>query len=179
LDAYAVLDLQPGVGASDIKKAYRAKSLLIHPDKTPNPRAAEAFDRLAKANLELNDEKHRERLDESIADARMLLIRERKWTVDNPELQSDEFKKDLREKSKHVLMDDEMRRRRQMKVQLQEEGKQRQKEEEEIAERKRKREHAVKWEDTRDERIGSWRDFKKEKAVEGEKKKKKKMKVLG
>jgi DnaJ family protein C protein 8 len=179
LDAYAVLDLQPGVGASDIKKAYRAKSLLIHPDKTSNPRASDAFDRLAKANTELNDEKHRERLDESIADARMLLIRERKWTVDNPELQSDEFKKDWREKTKHVLVDDEMRRRRQMKVQLQEEGKQRQKEEEEITERKRKRDHEVKWEESRDQRIGSWRDFKKDKAVEGEKKKKKKLKVLG
>jgi DnaJ family protein C protein 8 len=32
LDAYAVLDLQPGVPDSDIKKVYRTKSLLIHPD---------------------------------------------------------------------------------------------------------------------------------------------------
>ena len=76
LNAYAVLDLQPGVPESDIKIVYRKKSLLIHPDKTKNPQAPEAFDRLKKAQTELMDEKHRERLDEAIADARMLLIRE-------------------------------------------------------------------------------------------------------
>jgi len=48
LDAYAVLDLQPGVPESDIKIQYRKKSLLIHPDKTKNPAAPDAFDRLKK-----------------------------------------------------------------------------------------------------------------------------------
>jgi DnaJ homolog subfamily C member 8 len=173
-----VLDLQPGVPESDIKITYRKKSLLIHPDKTSNPRAPDAFDRLKKAQTELMDEKHRERLDSSIADARMLLIRERKWTVDNPELQNDEFKKAWREKTKQVLVDDELRRRKQMKVQMQEEGRQQKKEEEEIEERKRKRDHEKVWEETREKRIGSWRDFQKGKGGD-EKKKKKKMKVLG
>jgi DnaJ family protein C protein 8 len=173
-----VLDLQPGVAESDIKITYRKKSLLIHPDKTSNPRAPDAFDRLKKAQTELMDEKHRERLDSSIADARMLLIRERKWTVDSPELQSDEFRKAWREKTKQVLVDDELRRRKQMKVQMQEEGRQQKKEEEEIEERKRKRDHEKVWEETREQRIGSWRDFQKGK-VGDEKKKKKKMKVLG
>ena len=77
LDAYAVLNLQPGIGESDIKACYRKKSLLIHPDKTSNPAAPEAFDRLKKAQSQLSDEKERERLDEAIADARMLLIRDR------------------------------------------------------------------------------------------------------
>ncbi|KAJ3508793.1 hypothetical protein NM208_g15769 [Fusarium decemcellulare] len=58
LDAYAVLDLQPGVPDSDIKITYRKKSLLIHPDKTKNPQAPDAFDRLKKAQTELMDEKH-------------------------------------------------------------------------------------------------------------------------
>jgi DnaJ homolog subfamily C member 8 len=179
LDAYAVLDLQPGVPESDIKMTYRKKSLLIHPDKTKNPRAPDAFDRLKKAQTELMDEKLRARLDESIADARMLLIRERKWTVDTPELQSDEFRKAWREKTKEVLIDDELRRRKQMKAQMQEEGRQQRKEDEEIQERKRKREHEQTWEATREQRIESWRDFKKGKSTDGDKKKKKKMKVLG
>jgi len=179
LDAYAVLDLQPGVPESDIKMTYRKKSLLIHPDKTSNPQAPDAFDRLKKAQTELMDEKHRQRLDESIADARMLLIRERKWTVDNPELQSNEFRKAWREKTKQVLMDDELRRRRQMKVQMQEEGRQQMKEEEELDARKRKRDHEQKWEATREQRIGSWRDFQKGKSTDSDKKKKKKLKVLG
>ncbi|KAJ3473078.1 hypothetical protein NLG97_g10529 [Lecanicillium saksenae] len=89
LDAYAVLDLLPGVPDSDIKITYRKKSLLIHPDKCKNPQAPDAFDRLKKAQTELMDEKHRERLDEAIADARMLLIREKKLTVDSEELKTD------------------------------------------------------------------------------------------
>lgn len=176
-----MLDLQPGVPESDIKKCYRTKSLLIHPDKTSNPLAPDAFDRLKKAQTALLDEKERERLDEAIADARMLLIRERKWTVDSPELKAPEFSKDWREKTKEVLIDNELRRRKQMKAQMQEEGRQQRKEEEELETRKRKREHEQSWEATRDQRIGSWRDFQKGKQPEkeGEKKKKKKLKPIG
>ncbi|KAH8602086.1 hypothetical protein B0O99DRAFT_680233 [Bisporella sp. PMI_857] len=175
LDAYAVLDLQPGVPESDIKKCYRTKSLLIHPDKTSNPSAPDAFDRLKKAQTELMDEKHRERLDESIADARMLLIREHKYTIDSEELKTEEFAKEWREKTKMVLIDNEHRRRRQVKAQMQEEGREQKKADEELEARKRKREHEQDWENTREQRIGSWREFQKG----GEKKKKKKQKPLG
>ncbi|KAG0652988.1 J domain-containing spf31 [Hyphodiscus hymeniophilus] len=175
LDAYAVLDLQPGVPESDIKKCYRMKSLLIHPDKTTNPLAPDAFDRLKKAQTELMDEKHRERLDEAIADARMLLIRENKWTTDSEELKTEAFARDWREKTKMVLIDNEHRRRRQVKAQMQEEGREQKKTDDEVEARKRKREHEQDWESTREQRIDSWRDFQKG----GEKKKKKKQKPIG
>ncbi|KAG6306582.1 hypothetical protein E4U44_007960 [Claviceps purpurea] len=178
LDAYAVLDLLPGVPESDIKATYRKKSLLIHPDKTKNPQAPDAFDRLKKAQTELMDEKHRARLDEAIADARMLLIRENKWTVDNPELKTEDFAKKWREKAKEVLIDNEHRRRRQMKAQLQEEGREQRKQDADLDERKRKRQHEQDWEATRDERISSWRTFQKGKSTD-EKRKKKKMKPIG
>ncbi|TAQ83133.1 hypothetical protein B7494_g8544 [Chlorociboria aeruginascens] len=176
LDAYAVLDLQPGVPESDIKKCYRIKSLLIHPDKTSNPSAPDAFDRLKKAQTELMDEKHRMRLDESIADARMLLMREKKWDQDNEGLKSAEFAKEWREKTKMVLVDVEQRRRRQLRAEMQEQGREQRKEEEEIEKRKRKREFENEWESQREERIGSWRDFQKGGDA---KKKKKKMKPIG
>jgi DnaJ homolog subfamily C member 8 len=182
LDAYAVLDLQPGVPESDIKRVYRTKSLLIHPDKTSNPRAPEAFDRLKKASTVLSDEKQREQLDESIADARRLLIRDRKLDVnkDSEELQSDDFKKEWRVKTIEVLMDNEKSRQRRMKAQMQEEGRQQRKDEEEMQARKRKREHEQAWEDTREARIDKWRDFKNGQAGAGDKKaKKKKLKPLG
>ncbi|OTB19997.1 hypothetical protein K445DRAFT_154376 [Daldinia sp. EC12] len=178
LDAYAVLDLNPGVPESDIKLAYRKKSLLIHPDKTKNPQAPEAFDRLKKAQTELMDEKHRERLDEAIADARMLLIRENKWTVDSPELKTEEFAKKWREKTREVLIDNELRRKRQMKAQMQEEGREQRKVDQELEERKRKRQHEQDWESTRDQRIDSWRQFQKSKSSD-DKKKKKKLKPIG
>ena len=39
LDAYSVLDTQPGCTTQDIRNIYRRKSRLIHPDKTKNERA--------------------------------------------------------------------------------------------------------------------------------------------
>lgn len=39
LDAYAVLDIVPGCTTKDIRNVFRKKSLLIHPDKTSNPKA--------------------------------------------------------------------------------------------------------------------------------------------
>ncbi|OQE27435.1 hypothetical protein PENSTE_c004G09361 [Penicillium steckii] len=178
LDAYAVLDLQPGVPDKDIKVQYRKKSLLIHPDKTKNPAAPDAFDRLKKAQTALLDEKERTYLDECIADARRLLIREHKYTLDSPELKTDEFKVEWRQKTTQVLLEEEARRRRQAKARMQEEGREKRKEDEEIEARKRKRDETKAWEDTRDERIGSWRDWQKGRKGD-DKKKKKKMKVLG
>jgi DnaJ family protein C protein 8 len=184
LFSYAVLDLQPGVPESDIKMQYRKKSLLIHPDKTSNPAAPDAFDRLKKAQLALLDEKQRAYLDECIADARRLLIRENKYTVDSPELKTDEFKEKWRKKTVEVLVDEEARRRRQLKAKMQEEGREKKKEDEELEARKRKREEDKAWEETREDRIGSWRQWQKGKKADksaegGGGKKKKKPKVLG
>ena len=175
-----MLGLKPGVPESDIKNTYRKKSLLIHPDKTKNPQAPDAFDRLKKAQTELMDEKHRARLDEAIADARMLLIRENKWTVDSDEIKTEEFDKMWRDKTKTVLIDNEHRRRRQVKGQMQEEGRAQRQADVEVEERKRKRQHEQDWESTRDERITSWRQFQKGKSGDGpDKKKKKKLKPIG
>ena len=133
------------------------------------------------------DEKARARLDEAIADARMLLMRERKLTADSPEMRGGampaELKAAWRRKTVEVLVDNEHRRRRQVKAQMQEEGREQKKQDEEVEARKRKREHEDAWEKTRENRIGSWRDFKAGKGGPagggGEKKKKQKMKVLG
>jgi DnaJ family protein C protein 8 len=178
LNAYAVLNLTPGVPESDIKKTYRNKSLLIHPDKTDNPKAPEAFDRLKKAQTTLMDEKLRAEMDEYIADARMLLMRERKLTADDEETRGEEFAKAWRDKTTWVIMDEEKRKRRQMEAQMREEGREQRKQDEEAAERKRKREHEEAWEKSRDVRINSWRTFQKGNAPDA-KKKKKKMKVMG
>lgn len=187
--SYAVLNLQPGIPDAQIKLQYRKLSLLIHPDKTANPSAPDAFDRLKKAQTELMDPKQRTHLDECISDARMLLMRERKLTVDSPEVKEpdSEFLAAWRKKTVEVLVDAEARRRKQMKAQMQEEGREQRRVDEEVEQRKRRREHEVAWEDSREGRIGSWRDFKKGKGggVGGKegvgegKQKKKKMKVLG
>lgn len=138
--------------------------------------------------MTLLDSSSRTHLDECIADARTLLLRERKLTVDSPEArllnEEGELKEAWRKKAVEVLVEAEARRRKQLKARLQEEGREMRKAEEEADERKRRREREAEWEETREGRIGSWRDWKGGKgkeqgAEEGPKKKKKKMKVLG
>jgi len=120
----------------------------------------------------------------------MLIIRERKWTVDSPELKEAQFlKKDWPEKVKDVLIDNEMRRRKQATAAMREEGRLARQQAEEDEKRKSDMDAKKAWEQSRDERIGSWRDFQKgakrkiEASAEGDKKpskpKVKKLKVLG
>lgn len=99
--------------------------------------------------------------------------------MDSEEIKTDEFKQEWRKKTVEVMIEAEARRRRQMKAKMQEEGREKAKEDAELEERKRKRDHEKKWEDTREQRIGSWRDFQKGVKKGEEQKKKKKMKVLG
>ena len=140
------------------------------------------------------DEKSREKLDEAIADARHLLMRAHKFTADSPEMKaggmSEDLKVEWRKKTVEVLVDNEARRRKQVKAQMQEEGREQRKVEAEEGQRKRRREHEVAWEQTREKRIDSWRTFAtkggggKEGGGAGSgggggERKKKKMKVLG
>ena len=175
LDPYSVLDLQPGVPPEEIKKVYRKKSLLIHPDKTKNPRASDAFDRLKKAEAELMDDSKRESLDNLIAAARKAVIKEQKLDENSDYIKGDLFWGDVREKTKRFLIEDELRRRKAKKLQMEQEGRERQDAENAANEAKRKREAEKEWEETREERVGNWRNFRKT----GPEKKKKKMKVLG
>jgi len=43
LDYYRILNLTPGASLSDIKKAYRQKAFLYHPDVSKNPDTQEQF----------------------------------------------------------------------------------------------------------------------------------------
>lgn len=119
-------------------------------------------------------------------------MRDRGLNKDSEDMKPDEMSEELkvawREKTKVVLIDNEVRRRKQLKAQMAEEGREQKKADEEVAERKRKRESEVAWENTREDRISSWRSFaggqKGAPAAGGTErdtvtKKKKKMKVLG
>ncbi len=47
------LQLERGANDKEVKKAYRQLSLQYHPDKNPDPAAAEIFTRLSKAHKAL------------------------------------------------------------------------------------------------------------------------------
>jgi DnaJ homolog subfamily C member 8 len=175
LDPYSVLDAIPGIPPEEIKKIYRKKSLLIHPDKTKNPRASDAFDRLKKAEAELMDDKKRESLDNLISAARKDVIKDHKIEDGSEYVFSPEFWGLVREKTKQFLIEEELRRRKAKKLQMEQEGRERQEAEKAAEEAKRKREEEKEWEATRDSRVDSWRTF----HHTGPQKKKKKLKVLG
>ena len=161
----------PASTPGDIKAQYRKKSLLIHPDRTPNPQAPDAFDRLKKAQDTLLDDKRREHLDQAFTDARRLLIRERKWGLSDERLKSAAFLRDWRDKTREVLIETELRKRRIEKARMEEEGRQKRKLEEQVEEKRKKREADKAWEDSRDTRVGNWREYRK--TVTKPKKKKK------
>lgn len=59
LSLYRALGLEKGATESEVKKAYYKKALKCHPDKNPEPSAAEEFKTISKANDVLRDEKKR------------------------------------------------------------------------------------------------------------------------
>ncbi|KAG8879296.1 hypothetical protein FRB97_001779 [Tulasnella sp. 331] len=180
LNPYAVLELTPKATESEIKKRYRTLSLFIHPDKASHPRASEAFDLLKKAESDLSDQSKREELDSVYIQARALVLKSLTLplTVDDDDSRltalQPGFQERLQQQTKELLIDEEVRRRKAMKMNLANEGLEAKKKEEEANKRKRKVEEDKQWEETREQRVGSWRNFQ-----SGNKKKKTKANVLG
>ncbi|RKP08596.1 hypothetical protein THASP1DRAFT_11048, partial [Thamnocephalis sphaerospora] len=161
LDPFTMLELPYECTEKDIKMAYRRKSLLIHPDKAKHPRAQEAFDLLKKAETDMNDEKRRPWLLQLVGEARhnVYTARNVKPGTD-PSLEATQaFKDEVRAQLKAILIEEELRRRRLLKREMELEGEAARKVEEVGQQRKRKKEQDKAWEDTRDSRVGNWRDF--------------------
>ncbi|GAA5895748.1 hypothetical protein JCM8208_005076 [Rhodotorula glutinis] len=187
LNPYEILDLDwmpsATVTDQDIQRQYRKKSLLIHPDKLKHPRGIEAFDLLKKAQVELGDSTKRKNLDETLKDARMLVLREVGLPRDAPDdhellrppkMRDPDLKERVKRKAKEIIIDDELRKRRLQKMTMIAEGAEAKRQEDALVERKRKAEEKERWEETREDRVHDWRNFNKKK-----KKSKKGPEVLG
>ncbi|KAG7089473.1 hypothetical protein E1B28_011155 [Marasmius oreades] len=180
LNPYDILDIDESSTQEDVKRKYRQISLFIHPDKTPHERAPEAFDLLKKAESELSETTKREELDAVINQARIMVLKAlslpSSTQADSPQLKDLEpsFKVRLRAQSKELLIDEELRRRKAIKMNLANEGLEARKKDEEVASRKRKAEDEKQWEEGREQRVDSWRSF-----ASTKKKKKAKTVILG
>ncbi|ORX34103.1 hypothetical protein BD324DRAFT_636625 [Kockovaella imperatae] len=184
LNPYDILDLPAFATEAEVKKQYRKKSLLIHPDKFKHENGLEAFDFLKKAEAQLSDSSKRTEIDAIMTHCRTAVLKsvlgsgystniadtDPRITSLRPPLDAQ-----IRAKAKEVFVEDELAKRRKSKLAFANEGAEKAKAEAEVAARKRKIEEQAKWEERRDERISSWRDFSSKKA----KKSKKNLHVLG
>lgn len=196
LDPFAILELpyaKPDPSA--IKRSYRKKSLMIHPDKIKHDRAQDAFALLKKAESEVTDEARLKFLLTVIEEARVEVLRDNGQKVktrvivnaptmtlnaegdsqlqasldsktvfdekEYPFLQSPQGQAQVKQKMKEILIEMELRKRRQVKKELEAEGSEKRKAEEVVQARKRKAEDAKEWEESRDKRVNSWRNFQK------------------
>ncbi|KAJ3674161.1 hypothetical protein LUZ60_006153 [Juncus effusus] len=176
LNPFEHLNLSFDSSLDDVKKQYRKLSLLVHPDKCKHPQAKEAFGALAKAQKLLLDPQERGYVLDQVKSAKEELRAKRKKelkkdnasrikaSVDEGKYEeqyerSDEFQVQLKLKVREILTDKEWRRRK-MQMRISEEEGRLKKDDEETKEMwKRKREHEEKWEETRETRVSSWRDF--------------------
>ncbi|KAA5606468.1 DnaJ domain-containing protein [Roseospira marina] len=67
---YAVLGLTPAADTAAVKRAYRTRAKVLHPDRNPSPRAAEEFHALAEAYGVLRDAETRRAYDSGRLGAR-------------------------------------------------------------------------------------------------------------
>lgn len=181
LNPFEKLALRFTATESDVRKAYRKISLLIHPDKCSHPQAAAAFEVLGQAQKELLDEKRRENLMRVLEYAREQIHKERRKatkhdsamriaaTLHEKGLQgvqeaweeTDDFHEKWKMTARDVLAKAEFRRRKLDKRIKEEEERIVAEEKEEAQQRKRARLDKKEWLDNRGSRITSWRDWNK------------------
>ncbi|KAK0736408.1 DnaJ domain-containing protein [Apiosordaria backusii] len=80
LQYYATLQIQPSASTTEIKKAYKRLSLLLHPDKNlrSQARATEDFWKLQDAYNVLNDPEDRSSYDDRVFQAYLKMLESRK-----------------------------------------------------------------------------------------------------
>lgn len=180
LNPFEVLQVDPECSVDEARKKYKKLSLLIHPDKNPNNRekAESAFDALKKAIAVMEDPDELSRCRDIYAEAKARLAiivseKKRKLRKDGRSDQVEEdapqgYSKALWITVTKVFADREKKRK--MLEERATEEKRRVAEEAQTASEKRKLEEEYKknYEESRDDRRTSWRDFvkRKEKKLE-------------
>eukprot|EP00930_Biecheleria_cincta_P072299 TRINITY_DN59712_c0_g1_i1.p1 TRINITY_DN59712_c0_g1~~TRINITY_DN59712_c0_g1_i1.p1 ORF type:complete len:301 (-),score=82.33 TRINITY_DN59712_c0_g1_i1:93-953(-) len=75
--AYHILQISPEASESDVAKAYRKLSILVHPDKCKLDRAAEAFQVIVKAYNDTKDPSYQDKYADVIVAAKKNVRRQR------------------------------------------------------------------------------------------------------
>jgi len=187
LNALDILNVSHTAAKDEISKAYRSASLQVHPDKFPagpqRDRAQQAFTMLAAAKDELLDPAKREALDGLVDQARQRVFTNRAaearkkrrtsgaaaasgsddagaGTEDDPSLDP-QFDSWIRAEVKEIIIEREWRKRQLLKAAAIEEQLAAEAKAKRAADKEAREAETKEWEDNRDSRINSWRNFQK------------------
>jgi DnaJ family protein C protein 8 len=150
LNPFDVLQVDPDVPLAEIKQKFRRMSILVHPDKNldDTERAQKAFDAVSKAFKTLENEEGYKRCQEIVEEAKnrveeslnhAVYVQTCKLFADLERLRQERETKEAHEKKRKAQED-----------------------EEEEVQKKIKKEWDKNYEESRSERVNSWRDWKKD-----------------
>ncbi|ABN68534.2 predicted protein [Scheffersomyces stipitis CBS 6054] len=159
-DYFAILDVDPSKHEPEaipnvVKKIYRKKSLLIHPDRTNNSKAPEAFDKLKKAELVLGTSLDGESDNNLVAEKRRLMdiyidVQKKSQQQELTEVRL-EVASILKEEVNNENIDKLYKQRQEASKQAELQRAQ--------ESRKMRKKLEEKWEDDRDARVSNWRKY--------------------
>uniref|UniRef100_A0A7S0RQJ3 J domain-containing protein n=1 Tax=Chlamydomonas leiostraca TaxID=1034604 RepID=A0A7S0RQJ3_9CHLO len=179
LNPYEKLNLKFDASIEEVRKQYRKLSLMVHPDKCKHTQATTAFDILGDAQKELMDEERREHLHKVLDLARDEVRKERKKSTKHDNLvrvasllndsgrdgveaaweKTEEFHETWKVKARDLLARMAWRQKKLTKRLKEETARLEGQEKEERDKHKKQKQVEKEWEATREERVGTWRDF--------------------
>lgn len=185
LNPFYVLQVDPEATEEENKKQYKRLSILLHPDKNPDNRdlASTAFESVSRAYKLLQEKETSDKFKLIIEDAKNRIIKmmedKRKEAtckgLPPPVEDPSKFSHLVNVMASKQLADYEIRRDGKDKKEQAEKKRESDAAEESAKRLKKLEEDKKKWEDSREERVTTWKDFK----MKGEKKKKKSKHMLG
>uniref|UniRef100_A0A1B6DKK4 J domain-containing protein n=1 Tax=Clastoptera arizonana TaxID=38151 RepID=A0A1B6DKK4_9HEMI len=171
LNPYEVLQIDPETSLEEVKKKYKRLSILVHPDKNQDDsdRAQQAFEIINKAWKTLENEETRHKCLEIIEEAKertnhMIKEKKKKQKKDGKESQIEEDDPQAYRHAVYVmtmkLFADLERRRRDLEIRDTEERKRKREQEiEEEEKAKMQKEWQKNFEESRQNRVNSWKAF--------------------
>jgi DnaJ family protein C protein 8 len=180
LNPFDVLGLPLTASPDDAVKQFRERSLLVHPDKVPaglRERAQKAFQLLNAAKRDMEDPEKLASLNAALSKARALVTAERDELAQKQLLEfkrqhgssvpapapkfSSTFEEEVAAKLKEVILEAEFRKRQLLKAAAQAESEVAASRERMAKEAEERLKEQKDWEEGREKRVSSWRDFNK------------------
>ncbi|XP_028289312.1 dnaJ homolog subfamily C member 8 [Parambassis ranga] len=171
LNPFEVLQIDPDATEDELKKRFRALSILVHPDKNQDDqdRAQKAFEAVDKAYKLLLDQEQKKRILDVIHAGKEYIehmVKEKKKQLkkdgksqdveeDDPEV----FKQAVHKQTMKLFAELEIKRKEREAKEMHERKRAREEEIEAAEKAKRDREWQKNFEETRDGRVDSWRTF--------------------